>query len=573
MALYVLMSAAPMIAIALGIAAAFSAIAWMLAEMLKSSEIKAWAKRELNEFFFTAILIVSLTLIIVFADIISTALVGDKFIPVENEPAYFTTARNHLSEMHNLLYTTGYDLAYEAAFYAVMSKIRIDVGRIVGYILAPVSGGITVVVAKVLTEFIGITVTPFDPLSNATGVLGDMIKFVFTIFMFVVGQITLLDFIQKTMLTIILPLAVIFRAFPLTRKTGSTLIAIVIVTYFVYPVSVNIGSVIYDKISYLMPAKINIQKVADVGGNITAVEMAPMISANEAKAKSATWALYGNGSYRLWYSLDRNCPPPESSSLTTPNLVSGKTWGCACIIRESGMFCDTCSQGVPSWYGKGEKRLQQPPFNPADPGEFSRWIIIYASGTSGAESDELCYTLWDNGTYKGTLTYFKKPLSSLETNNRENSLIVDIYSKSGSASSPTYTAAGLDIITVFIGDPATNEWTAAEERMGKITEMNKVSTMNSYGNFFNSMFQALTNLVKEVAPAVASNPLALIANPPSFAAAVYLSITDRLPRIMIPTVVVLFTFVISLILTITAFRGISPAIGGESEIAGLSKLV
>jgi hypothetical protein len=567
-----------MIAIALGIAAAFSAIAWMLSEAFKSSELKAWAKRELNEFFFTAILVVSLVLIIAFADVIATALVGDKFIPVENEPAYFTTARNHLSEMHNLLYTTGYDLTYEAAFYAVMSKIRVDVGQIIGYMLTPISGGLSAVIAKILTQFVGITITPFDPLSNATGVLGDMIKFVFTVFMFVVGQMTLLDFIEKTMLTIILPLAVVFRAFPLTRKTGSTLIALVLVAYFVYPVSVNIGSVIYDKISYLMPKNINIQKVVDVGGNITAVEMPPMISTSEAKAKSATWALYGNGTYRLWYSLDRNCPSKELS-LTEP-VISGKTWGCACIIKESGMFCDTCTEGTPSWYSGGEKRIQQPPFNPANLGEFSKWVIKYTSGTSGAESDTTCYTLWGNGTYKGSLTYFKKPLTSLitndpstNTNNRENSLIVDIYSKSGTAT-PTYAAAGLDMITVFIGDPATSEWTAAEERMGKIQEMSKVSTTVSYGNFFSAMFKALNNLGSELSSVQgAYTPLVLVSNPPSFAAAVYLSITDRLPRIMIPTVVVLFTFVISLILTITAFRGISPAIGGESEIAGLSKLV
>jgi len=550
------------VAIALGIAAAMSAIGWMLAEALRSSELKAWSKKELTEFFITVSILSVIVLVVAFAESITTAMVGTD---------YFESAKTHLSEMRNLLFTTAYDLSLEASFYAVFTKMRIDLGTFVTFAAMIFTGGAGAALG--LLDFIGITVMPFDPLSNATGALVDSIKFIFTVYMLVVGQITLLDFIEKTMLTIILPLGVLFRAFPLTRKTGSTLIAISLIAYFVYPLSIDIGGVIYDKVSYLMPKNINIEKIVDVGGNVAAIDISPMLTMAKAKVTSAKWALYGNGTYRLWYSLDKKCPdfdPEISNSSINPN--SGKSWECSCLVRESGLFCDECSGSSSSFYNNGEKSLQQPPFDPANPGEYSKWVIKYY-GVSSISPDYICYTMIKNGTFKGKLSYITNQFST-SYENREQSYLMDVYNSSGNGTTKEYSAGGMDDITVFIGDPKSSDWTAAEERMGKIVGMSSVSTRGSYIKFVESIFQAMNNLGSELVQVQGSySPLIIITNPPMLASAVYLSITDRMPRIIIPVVTILFTFVISFILTISTFKGVSPAFGGESDIPGLGKLL
>lgn len=59
-------------------------------------------------------------------------------------------------------------------------------------------------------------------------------------------QKMLLDFIESTVPTLILPLGVLMRAFPFTRKTGSTVLCFGIVAYFIYPLSVLVNARIYD---------------------------------------------------------------------------------------------------------------------------------------------------------------------------------------------------------------------------------------------------------------------------------------------------------------------------------------
>ena len=71
-----------------------------------------------------------------------------------------------------------------------------------------------------------------------------------TVIMAFVAQELLLRFIEFSVPALFLPLGVAMRAFPFTRKTGSTIIAFCFAAYFIYPISILINWQIYDAINH-----------------------------------------------------------------------------------------------------------------------------------------------------------------------------------------------------------------------------------------------------------------------------------------------------------------------------------
>ncbi|MEM4348517.1 MAG: hypothetical protein QXN37_03025 [Candidatus Anstonellaceae archaeon] len=69
----------------------------------------------------------------------------------------------------------------------------------------------------------------------------------------VMAQKLLLTFIEETALSVFLPFGLVLRAFPLTRKTGSTIIAVVFAAYFVYPITILINQQIWEMIANPQP--------------------------------------------------------------------------------------------------------------------------------------------------------------------------------------------------------------------------------------------------------------------------------------------------------------------------------
>jgi hypothetical protein len=109
--------------------------------------------------------------------------------------------------------------------------------------LSGLSTGISTPLFKVLGKdisfmiFIGLT-----PLNQAHTTIVDLLGTAFAAF---TGQNMLLNFIEEAALTAFLPLGLMMRAFPFTRKTGSTIIAVVAAAYFVYPISILINQQIW----------------------------------------------------------------------------------------------------------------------------------------------------------------------------------------------------------------------------------------------------------------------------------------------------------------------------------------
>ena len=105
--------------------------------------------------------------------------------------------------------------------------------------------GVMFYLPEPLASSISLDIAPhagLSPISEITITLTDLIGvgvgMVFT-------QKVLLQFFHQNALAIFLPLGVAFRAVPFLRKTGSTIIAVALVMYFVFPLSIWINEQVY----------------------------------------------------------------------------------------------------------------------------------------------------------------------------------------------------------------------------------------------------------------------------------------------------------------------------------------
>lgn len=110
-------------------------------------------------------------------------------------------------------------------------------------LLAGFSSGLSIPLFKVLTIDIGLTPwVALGPLNQAHTSIVDLIGTTFAAF---TAQNMLLKFIEKSALAVFLPFGLMLRAFPFSRKTGSTVIAVVVACYFIFPISILLDQQIW----------------------------------------------------------------------------------------------------------------------------------------------------------------------------------------------------------------------------------------------------------------------------------------------------------------------------------------
>ncbi|MFA5108323.1 MAG: hypothetical protein WC492_02195 [Candidatus Micrarchaeia archaeon] len=114
------------------------------------------------------------------------------------------------------------------------------------FLLGPVSTfGVSAYLPEPLVSSISLDLAPnagLTPVSDAMVMLTDMIGVGLVA---VVVQKTVLQFVHQNALTVFLPLGIAFKAIPFTRKTGATLIALALVFYFIFPITLWINEQIY----------------------------------------------------------------------------------------------------------------------------------------------------------------------------------------------------------------------------------------------------------------------------------------------------------------------------------------
>jgi len=134
-------------------------------------------------------------------------------VPSDSFPGVMTSrlAKGYMSLMLTQMFTgllAGFYTSIQLSLFKVLAA---DVGIVPWVALGPLNQAHTIIV-----DLIGTTIAAFT------------------------AQNMLLLFIEKAALAVFLPFGMVLRAFPFTRKTGSTVIAVVVAAYFVFPIAILI---------------------------------------------------------------------------------------------------------------------------------------------------------------------------------------------------------------------------------------------------------------------------------------------------------------------------------------------
>ena len=254
----------PVTAYALLISLFVVALAYMVAEILKSPQLNAWAKNELYEFIVSALIVGNL--------VFGLTLLNTMVFDFTGGLDHFGVANDYLDQLiraPSILNITG---SLAVWFSTNVTGHALDLNQQMGdlntayimlWVLEMISGVLgSLVMAFILSAgpnlaYIRVGFTPLAGLSQLTPSLMNMMDMVGVIILATVAQKSLLVFFRETMFRLFLPLGVALRAFPLSRKLGSTLIALAVTCYVVYPLTLAMNLGIYDSTpKYALKAEI-----------------------------------------------------------------------------------------------------------------------------------------------------------------------------------------------------------------------------------------------------------------------------------------------------------------------------
>ena len=237
---------------------------------------------------------------------------------------YFTVAKEFMYSKTSpfSLYTTTLEIANSITAMIttllILSGTSFDLVKFFGFIVkitaqllgAATSGtigaelaGITAAIATSIVSFLfSFKISIFVTFLDLWSALSVLISVLYATIALAYGQFVLLDFFEKTMFTFVLPIGIVMRAFPMTRKTGSSLIAIAIVGYIVYPLTIVMGKGMYDESAKSFPTVLPTQYVLTSKITQKLVLISPSTNKNLSKDDIITWEIIqkGTGTYRIW---------------------------------------------------------------------------------------------------------------------------------------------------------------------------------------------------------------------------------------------------------------------------------
>ncbi len=229
------------------------ALAYMIAEILKSPQLNAWAKNELSEFIVTALILGGLAL--------GLTLMNTLVFDMTGGLDHFGVANDYLDQMIKAPSLTNAGVGLAEWWQTNIMNSPVEFQKRVGdlnqsYITLWVFEILSGVLGSLITGFIlsagpslaylRIGMSPLAGLSQLTPTILSLMDMVAVLILAFVAQKALLVFFKETMFRLFLPLGIALRAFPLSRKLGSTLIALAVTCYVVYPLTLVMNLGIYD---------------------------------------------------------------------------------------------------------------------------------------------------------------------------------------------------------------------------------------------------------------------------------------------------------------------------------------
>jgi len=534
--------------LALGLSVSIAAIAWMISEFLKSGALKNWAKEEINQVIYSAVLIGLLFPLLVIINAMSIVLFGSDYFSVGT--AYLTSLS--LSMQSTMAYIISLKMLFEA-----LGSIHIPFALIaagIAAIFAIPTGG-TSLASIAIALLTNASIDYFGPIKGSVGPLDILLKAMTPALFATLAQRQLLVFFQKTMLTFILPIGLVMRAFTLTRRAGSTLIAVAIVGAVVYPLSVAYMGPVYD--STAAEYKVDMITFPQLIGNIT--QESPTVGTYYVNKSTDyfQWNINAEDyTYRVWFLIPTGIGASKCDD--TLNVWNSDE-------TSSGKF-----QPPPLDGGCGDSKQ-----NPCGVWQQHRSMMtIDDKGIKHTTDVYRCFQFADkeSGSFgEGAIFYLDDPVL-VRIDDVETEIMIDAYSNVTETPIPM----GYLSTRVYVGDPCKEDtFTKIACKFGK-TYAGKPSasltTDKAIGALANGAFNALGDTFVSVGNAIKRSGFKSLLTP-TLAAMLYLEVTDRLPSVAYPILLTTITLLFSYIVSNTAFKAISAVLGGEGEITELSRLV
>ncbi len=218
----------PVVFLAMLVGFLFAAILYMGSQYLRNAEMEVWARTEFSEAAVSAFFVANALL---FLAILNAAIVPT----FAGSNDIYDTAYCYINDVTNQL----------AHVYGKIATAIFAWGMF-GYL----GGSLAAVIPIFFIQLkVGVSASPFYGLGIVATTLGVASSFLsFSIFS-IVGQGVFLGFVNDTMSRFFLPLGIILRSFALTRRLGGTLMAVAIVLFIGYPMTMLMNQTIYNSVA------------------------------------------------------------------------------------------------------------------------------------------------------------------------------------------------------------------------------------------------------------------------------------------------------------------------------------
>ncbi|MFA5106481.1 MAG: hypothetical protein WC506_06000 [Candidatus Micrarchaeia archaeon] len=197
------------------------ALAYIAGEGLSMPSLKAWSKTELYELLLSAMIIGSTGAGLAFLAIVSYGITGS--------PSIFAPGELYLSQMTSTSTSIYASLLQHEAIIGILS-----------------TSGISIYAPEVIISLASFSMVPSAGLSVVSDALITIIDAIGISIVAFIGQKVILQFFKDTMLNFFMPAGIALRAFPISRRLGSSLIALALACYFVYPLSLAFNQAIFE---------------------------------------------------------------------------------------------------------------------------------------------------------------------------------------------------------------------------------------------------------------------------------------------------------------------------------------
>ena len=228
------------------------AIIYVLSKLLASPVLEAWTKTELQELFVSALIVFAVVAVVWGSNSAIKAFTG------END--YITAATKSLTSQ----------LGTMGLLFDELTKAAYRIGKVVGFSysvsvgLSIVSGYGSFATRAGLSPLYAAVFGALDQLSQAILITS--------------AEKLLLFFFAEIVPIYLLPIAIVMRTFPFTRRIGSALIAVSLGAYILFPFGIILAGEVFKSIAGSSDSPIyidNIQKITKEGVGVPDIGMPP----------------------------------------------------------------------------------------------------------------------------------------------------------------------------------------------------------------------------------------------------------------------------------------------------------